>query len=474
MKPAMTSITALASKREPGGKEKKRTIWRPLWNFLGSAKMAVFLLVLVAFFSALGTFLPQNHSAPIYAKLFGPFWGTLFTALSLNNLYYAPWFIALLCLVALNLILSNVRRLHSLLHDRKGARVALQASSFTESPRSLKMSALKEGDRGEGALKRSLLSMSYSLREERQSEDVFYVAEKGRLRRWGSLVTHIGILIVFLGVIYGHLPGMGFKGIIRLSPGGKISLKEAPGFFVKLLDTGSRTNESGRPVDFYSTVQILEDGKTKREKTIRVNDPLEYRGITFYQSSFGIVGVILKIIRPDRTEDMLPVQLGPGGDPRMDLPLPISDTGIFLYMHHFYPHLGEKEGEIVNLSGNYDNPGAQIFIFENFSMGGQNQWKTKGWVSPGKPMEYKGYKIEMGDLIRYSGFEYKKDAGVPLVWLGFLFTSLGLFLSFYINERTMRILLRRDRGELFVQTHAKPDDDFGREISLLKISQEEK
>jgi cytochrome c biogenesis protein ResB len=43
--------------------------------------------------------------------------------------------------------------------------------------------------------------------------------------------------------------------------------------------------------DFYSILQIIDGGSVVAEKRIEVNDPLRYRGYSFYQSSYDDKGL---------------------------------------------------------------------------------------------------------------------------------------------------------------------------------------
>lgn len=445
----------------------------PFWTFMGSARMAVFLLVLCAFSSAIGTLLPQNQESGFYLKNYGHLWGGLILALHLDNLYYALWFIVLLALVAINLIISNMRRLESLRRGSRDVKAALGIPFFVSSPHSSKMKIPADCERAQASLENSLRSLRYSLVKEQEDQNVYYYAHKGIIRRWGSIVTHTGILVIFLGVIYGHLPGMGFMGMATLSTEGHEGTFELPGFSLKLLETGAKFNEQGRPTDFYSRVEVFEGGARVLEKTIRVNDPLEYRGIKFYQSSYGVQGFSLNVNEPDGKKERIPIGLGPGGIPQVTFPIQVGGTNIFLFLHHFYPDLAERDGKMVNLSMNYNNPGAHVYVFEDFSMDRRNQWKARGWVSAGAPLTYDGLVVEMGDLIRSTGLQYRKDPGVPLVWLGFVITTLGLFMSFYSVEKTIRIVLIPETGEMYVQTSSRLAEDFERELSAIKKISEE-
>ena len=44
---------------------------------------------------------------------------------------------------------------------------------------------------------------------------------------------------------------------------------------------------SQRPKDFTSKLTIIDGGKEVKQKVIEVNDPLQYKGIFIYQSSYG-------------------------------------------------------------------------------------------------------------------------------------------------------------------------------------------
>ena len=78
------------------------------------------------------------------------------------------------------------------------------------------------------------------------------------------------------------------KNLCRISKESRLWLFEKfPGFNqekspVKL----AFRQQQGRPKDYKSKLKVLEQGKEVLSKTIEVNDPLTYKGYTFYQSSY--------------------------------------------------------------------------------------------------------------------------------------------------------------------------------------------
>ena len=52
-------------------------------------------------------------------------------------------------------------------------------------------------------------------------------------------------------------------------------------------------HHDGSPAQYYADLQVLEGDKTTLEKTIKVNYPLVYNGVKFYQSSYGYLTEVL-------------------------------------------------------------------------------------------------------------------------------------------------------------------------------------
>ena len=63
------------------------------------------------------------------------------------------------------------------------------------------------------------------------------------------------------------------------------------------------TYPNGQPKEYSSDLSVIENGREVVRKTITVNDPLVYKGIWFYQSSYGQATATaqLSVSRPDGT-----------------------------------------------------------------------------------------------------------------------------------------------------------------------------
>src|SRR3989344_3380940 len=74
-----------------------------IWKFFSSVKLAIWLLAIIAFFSLLGTFIPQNEAPAFYIESIGHAGYSLLLKTGLNNIYSSWWFILSLVLFSLNL-----------------------------------------------------------------------------------------------------------------------------------------------------------------------------------------------------------------------------------------------------------------------------------------------------------------------------------------------------------------------------------
>ncbi len=106
--------------------------------------------------------------------------------------------------------------------------------------------------------------------------------KKGK-RHFGPDILHVGLMILVIGSVWsfsGHQ-----QGSVMLAPGDGVNLPD--GAVLHLDDFRFERYDDGRPRDWVSVVSILKDGKSVRDRVeVRVNAPLHYEGLTFYQASY--------------------------------------------------------------------------------------------------------------------------------------------------------------------------------------------
>lgn len=102
-------------------------------------------------------------------------------------------------------------------------------------------------------------------------------------RRHGPDILHIGLMALVIGSIWsfsGHQ-----QGSVTMAPGDGVNLPD--GALLHLDDFRFERYDDGRPKDWVSVITISKDGAIVKNKVeVRVNSPLRYGDLTFYQASY--------------------------------------------------------------------------------------------------------------------------------------------------------------------------------------------
>ncbi|MDQ6969857.1 MAG: cytochrome c biogenesis protein ResB [Mariprofundus sp.] len=284
-----------------------------LWQRLGSMSLAIILLMVLAIASVIGTVLLQNQDQADYLQQFGSLWYWVFRSLGLFDMYHTWWFITLLGFLMLSLSsclwrnvpkkLKEMRSRKVILNERSLGRLQLQQHWKVTADTSIE--SLQEQFRGR------LYGWAFKQVED---QGVHYVrADKGRFQKFGYISVHSAILIILIG---GWMSvEFGFRGNMAVPEGAKehtISFLQGTETAELDMPFEVRCNSfsidffpTGAPKEFRSNLTIIDNGKEVLTSDIIVNDPLFYKGVYIYQSSFGDGGsdIKFKLFNMDGTGD---------------------------------------------------------------------------------------------------------------------------------------------------------------------------
>jgi len=439
---------------------KKKGLFDRVWAFFASITLAIVLFSLIALTSIVGTVIEQNagyaKNIKVLTSLVGeslaPGAYRLLDALGFMDMYHSWWFTALLALFCMNLLVCSIERLPRIwrlvtdpmiplqpnvlrnLGIRREMRVKASAGTAREAVETL---LRKEGfrpstvDQGEGAVQ------------------VF--GQKGGWARLGVYVVHGSILVIFVGAIIGLR--FGFKAGLNLPEGHSSNVvyrygsgEEIPlGFTLKCNWYETEFyGSSDQPKLFRSELEVFENGRSVLKKWIRVNDPLVYRGITFYQSSYGPV--------PNPHDGRFVFRFrAPGREPRTlwlrkNVPTTLPGTDIQATVLDFSPALttNRQTGQLYTYTSSMNNPAVKV----RFTRAGKDAFPT-GWIWKRWPETGKlpgGLLFEFLHYwgAQYTGLQVRKDPGVWLVYLGCTLMSVALFVAFFVSHR--KVWVRIEEG----------------------------
>ena len=410
----------------------------PVWNFITSVKLAVFLLLTLAVTSIIGTVIPQGEPLQRYLEHYGPAFFKVIKALHLYDTYNSWWFLTLLGLFALNLIACTIRRIPFTIKLWKRDSLALDLDRLMRfrlkkqwkvagKPNPHILEKIKDVFQKEAG--------SVTAQKELESGQIFMV-ERGKWSYWGLYGLHASILIVLVGAVIGSLTG--FKGNLMLPEGEaadhvldrKSGQPQPLGFSIRCDKFTVSFYDTGAPKEFRSDVTILENGKEILKTPLRVNAPLTYKGITFYQASYQpMPEAQIRLISPD------------GKETRVTLPafqkVPVPDLRLVLGLYQYLPDV-------------HGVPAVRVWIED-----GSSPARTI-WVLKGNAKEFSSgsntYRVSLVDVRNkyMTGLQVKKDPGVWIVWLGFFLMIAGFVVVFWVPHRRIYLWVGEQGGKAAV------------------------
>lgn len=427
---------------------KKSSFFDHIWDFFCSLKLAITTLILLALTSIIGTVIQQNANPQDYIKEYGETAYRLFSALNFLDMYHSWWFLTLLTMFAVNLICCSIKRLPriwTLVHQPNldpGDRFYKTMANGGEL--TLKGSPADLRDRVSDLLGKKFARPRVTEHEGK----IQLFAQKMPWARFSVYVTHLSILVIFVGAILGTL--WGYKAYVNI-PEGSSTDKVWPrgsdtpielGFSVRCDRFEVQFYPGGmRPKEFISDLVVLENGKEVDSRTIEVNHPLTHRGITFYQSSYG-----------------------PMGDPQFQFKVKERATGetVTVTAHKGQPVKlpGGKAFRVADFTEQFQNFGSAARIEMLPDLTGKNPIAggKKSFVVLQKFPQFDAqrggdYVFSLLDYKQryYTGLQVAKDPGVWVVWFGCFFLVLGSFSAFFLSHRRLWVTLREEDGKTHIR-----------------------
>jgi cytochrome c biogenesis protein len=404
-----------------------------VWNFFISVKLAIVTLIVLASTSILGTIIEQNQPHEKYHQIYEDWAFALMDRINLFDMYHSVWFLLMLVLFTVNLSCCTIDRFPRMLKVVRNPRTRLDEN--LEKTLSLTNRWKKKGTLQEWAGKYAeALSSSFAKPKVTEVDgQVHLYSETGVASRFGVYVTHLSIIIIFIGAIVGVR--FGFKGYVNIPEGDSVTqipvrggnAMQDLGFTVRCNSFRLETYPSGQPKSYMSDLSVIDEGRETLRKTIVVNDPLQYKGIWFYQSSYGQAGgatAQVAVARRDGTPvSMLALSA--------NAPVPIDGYGVVRAVNYEQDFRGNGPALqlVVEKPG---QPAASFWLF-------QRRPDLDRQRADSLVFSFGGLSSKM-----FTGLQVAKDPGVNIVWLGCSLMVIGLIMAFFLSHQ--RVWVRLAQG----------------------------
>lgn len=309
-----------------------------LLELLGSMRFAVSLLTFICVASIIGTVLQQNQASTTYIDKFGPFWYDVFDAFAIWHIYNSWWFLLIMAFLVISTSICVLRNAPKMIKDARSFREYVRTSSLRAFPNKVEQSTSTSPVESRQFMEGWLRSNGYRFKVREDENGVLLAAKKGAANRLGYIFAHVAIVVICVGglldselpvrlqvwfagkepitqnMLISQVPESGrmalgnpsFRANMLLPEGSQSShgiLNVDEGVLVQPLPFSIKLNRfivdyysTGMPSSFKSDVEVTDPdtGKTFNQ-IIEVNEPLRYKGVTVYQSSFDDGGSSVKL-----------------------------------------------------------------------------------------------------------------------------------------------------------------------------------
>ena len=386
---------------------------RILWKFiylLGNLRLAIVLLLFIALISSLGTIIEQEKTIsfyetnyPITNPVAGFINSDLILFFGLDHVYTTSWFLVLLFLFGGSLLSCTFSR------QIPSLKLARLWKFFRRGNKIDKLGIAFSLNKG------SLAQFSYLLRERNYNviqQGPYLYAYKGLVGKIGPILVHLSIICILVGSIFGSLTGFMLQEIVPkeelfhlqniISSG---SLSYIPQNFEGYInDFNIAYNDQGMVDQFYSEIDILDNNlQIQKEKTIFVNEPLRYSGVTFYQTDWSIVSLKFTLNKKENVDIQLREIAG-------------ENTSRFWIGSLGYGSDNKVLVVLQDLTGKY-------LLYDS-------EKRLLGQSDIGHKIFFNGNELRLNKILPSTGLQIKSDPGIPLVYIGFLFLIFSVLLSY--------------------------------------------
>jgi cytochrome c biogenesis protein len=450
-----------------------------VFRFFCSLRLTLANLLLLFLAMIAGTFVnPQNDSLVNIERAFaGRTWLLRsYRWFELYDLFHSWWFTLILLSLALNLIACSIERLPRIWYLVRYPETRLDhvvGLRFKTAPVATSLSA--------EAVAEKLRARKF--RAQVDGGNVF--AERGRGSRFGVWVVHISLLLILGGGVFGRLTA--FEGVAEVPQGGgqvdafierrpdgsqfrhKLIDGDGRSYLVRCDDFRLKEFEPGRPKAFESDLRVfrkLPDGSAGDElvglTTIRVNHPLRYSGLTFYQASYRQLeeGVRARIVLLDKAAGTATEKMVAPGEA-----------------------IEAAEGlryQVVDYQEDYGNsglgPAIQVVRTEDMPAVGSSKPAAKVtsfWVFARKPdfdrdnrEDRFAFRFDKLTPFYATGLQIARDPSTPVVYTGCFMLFLGIGIAFYTSHK--RVWARVADGKLTLGGAAHRNaEGFGHEFDAI-------
>jgi cytochrome c biogenesis protein len=416
-----------------------------LWHVLISMRTGLALILALAVMTLLGTVIdqapagiqndPQTYATWLdSARIRYGGWTNVLDVLGLFQVFGSLWFKGTMLLLTTSILACSINRTPLLwrqaVHPRLRVSDGLYEHATLTGHVSLERGSVEDGRaRVEAALRRR----HFRAIATPDDQAISIYADRFRWGPFGTVIAHVSLVLILGGALLGTT---GFRNTdFAVAVGSTVPVGNGTDLSVEATSFHDSYYDDGSPADYSSHLVLYASGQQVADQTIRVNEPLHYGDVTFYQSFFG-PAVDLQVTGSDGTslfDQGVPMPWGSTDGTKVIGEFQLTDQALTGYVIGVAS--GETDAQI--------KPGQiQLEVYRDSDPNTPVAIQVIDQGTPTALTGIDGLQFTFQREREFTGLIVARDPGAPLVWLGALLLVFGVALVFFFPSRRLWARIR--------------------------------
>ncbi len=438
------------------------------WRFFCSVRAALYEIIFLAVLILIGTL--KGSVIPAQIPRFVPALEPLVTRWYAFDVFHSVIWTMTLTLLAVAIMICTINRVPGIWQAIAQPTVVTNRQFF----RSAEPAVVERSPDPPEAVAQDLVtilrSRRYRVLTEQRGSEIHVYADKNRWGKLGTFPFHLALILLLAGGIVGS--ELGFREtMFTVGEGAIRDVGRGTNLRLELDRFVDSYSQIGSPTEYRSDVILYDGDQEVRRASLTVNNPLTYRGVTFYQASYGQAA---QIEVKDGTGNVAFAEAVPfeyvsrsnGDAPAAMVELPAQGRLLEL----FFPNL--------KLDAKPEIGTTKLQSGELYAQARDARTNTKigegAVIAQGDAARLGGLDVEFVRERRFTLLQVAYNPGIPILFSAAILLVLGLAITFYFPHRRMRALVSAAGGEteVIVAPLAKRDwgakRDFVRTLSAIE------
>ncbi|MEA2514474.1 MAG: cytochrome c biosis protein [Thermomicrobiales bacterium] len=437
----MAQVTAT---RPAAGRPPLEYVVDRIWRFFCSVRAAVYEIAILAVMTLLGTL--RGSSVPNSIGEALPFLQPVIDRWYGYDFFHSFPFMFMLALVSVAIAICTLNRAPSIWKTIANPTVTTTHGFLNGADTSASFTSSQSTNALAASVVETLKSKRYRVLTETRGDEVHVYGDRNRFAKLGTFPFHLALIMILVGGIVGAR--YGFRENQFTIPEQSIrEVGHGTGLSVELEQFSDSYRENATPDDYRSDLVIYKNGEEVKRGSIRVNHPMTYGSVIFYQSGFG-QAVSLKITDAAGVplfDDSIPLgEFHSTSNP--DAPAGVQELPQVGYrLNVIGPNEafdGRPEIDDIKL-----NPGE---MYVQIVPIGPNAAATEiqgAVVGQGDTVTLGGINVQFLRERRFTSLQVARNPGVPIFWTASVLLVGGLAVTFYFPHRRVRAIVASNGGQ---------------------------